>query len=51
MKNIFSFYSYKGNPEVGDTIVVPIDSAYKDDLPYWKDITQIVYQGALLQQV
>ena len=33
-KNLFSFYSDKGNPEAGDTIVVPIDSAYKDDIPY-----------------
>ncbi|MFT7246424.1 MAG: polysaccharide export outer membrane protein [Candidatus Azotimanducaceae bacterium] len=33
--------------EPGDSIVVPIDSDYKDSTTFWRDITQIVYQGAI----
>jgi len=29
----------------GDSIVVPINYEYKDDLPFWRDITSVLYQG------
>jgi polysaccharide export outer membrane protein len=31
----------------GDTIVVPVDSGYKDSLPFWRDVTQVIYQGVV----
>jgi polysaccharide export outer membrane protein len=31
----------------GDSIVVPINTEYKDSLPFWRDITQILYQGTV----
>ncbi len=31
----------------GDTIVVPVDSSYKESLVAWRDITQIIYQGVV----
>jgi polysaccharide export outer membrane protein len=31
----------------GDTIVVPVNSQYKDSIPFWRDITQIIYQGTV----
>ena len=33
--------------EPGDTIVIPVDSAYKESLVAWRDITQIFYQSAV----
>lgn len=33
--------------QAGDTIVVPVDSQYKDSIPLWRDITQIIYQGTV----
>ncbi len=37
----------KNRLEPGDTIVIPVDSAYKESLVAWKDITQIFYQSAV----
>lgn len=31
----------------GDTIVVPVDSQYKESITLWRDITQIIYQGTV----
>jgi polysaccharide export outer membrane protein len=31
----------------GDTIVVPVDSGYKESMVLWRDITQIIYQGTV----
>jgi polysaccharide export outer membrane protein len=44
-----NFFSFLGNSalQAGDTIVVPINSAYKEQLPFWRDLTQIIYQGAV----
>ena len=33
--------------EPGDTVVVPVNAGYKDQLPLWRDITQIIYQGTV----
>lgn len=35
------------NIRPGDTIVVPIDSQHKESISFWRDITQIVYQGTV----
>ena len=35
------------NIKPGDTIVVPIDSQHKESISFWRDITQIVYQGTV----
>jgi polysaccharide export outer membrane protein len=31
----------------GDTVVVPINTTYKDFVPFWRDITAILYQGTV----
>lgn len=31
----------------GDTIVVPVNTGYQDDLPFWRDVTQVIYQGVV----
>ena len=31
----------------GDTIIVPVDYAYRQALPFWRDVISIVYQGAV----
>ena len=31
----------------GDSIVVPIDGTYKDNITQWRDVTQILYQSAI----
>ena len=31
----------------GDTVVVPIDTTYKDYIPFWRDVTSILYQGTV----
>jgi polysaccharide export outer membrane protein len=28
----------------GDTIVVPLNTQYRDSLPLWRDVTAIIYQ-------
>jgi polysaccharide export outer membrane protein len=42
-----SFRASSQRLEPGDSIVVPIDSDYKDSTTFWRDITQIIYQGAI----
>ncbi|MFT6519776.1 MAG: polysaccharide export outer membrane protein [Candidatus Azotimanducaceae bacterium] len=42
-----SFRASRQTLEPGDSIVVPIDSDYKDSTTFWRDITQIIYQGAI----
>jgi len=39
----------EGNLEIlpGDTVVVPLDSAYMSNLSLWSSVTRIVYQGAV----
>jgi len=33
--------------EPGDTIIVPVDTEYKDSLSMWTAVTQIFYQSAV----
>jgi polysaccharide export outer membrane protein len=43
-----NLWHFTGNNEVldpGDTIVVPINTQYKESLASWREITQIVYQS------
>ncbi len=37
----------KMNLEPGDTVVVPVDTEYKDNLTLWAQVTQIFYQSAV----
>ena len=41
------FSRNKANLLPGDTIVVPLDTEYKDNLTLWGQITQIFYQSAI----
>lgn len=41
------FKARRAKLEAGDTIVVPVDSAYKESLTAWREITQIFYQSAV----
>jgi polysaccharide export outer membrane protein len=42
-RNIFGI---KRQPKLmaGDTIVVPLNTQYRDSLPLWRDVTAIIYQ-------
>lgn len=40
----FAVNTQRSNIEPGDTIVVPLDSTYKDNLTLWTQVTQIIYQ-------
>ena len=44
-----SLFSFASRSELmpGDTIIVPVDGAYVDALPFWRDVISIVYQGAV----
>ncbi|MDP5149825.1 SLBB domain-containing protein [Rheinheimera baltica] len=33
--------------EAGDTIIVPLDTEYRDNLSLWTQVTQIIYQSAV----
>lgn len=44
-KSSFRLFRNKPILNPGDTIVVPIDFQYKEDLTLWTDITQIIYQS------
>lgn len=46
-KSLTSFASVKTDIEAGDTIIVPVNAEYKDSIPLWRDITQIIYQGTV----
>lgn len=41
------FSSASARLQPGDTIVVPVDSQHKESIALWRDITQIIYQGAV----
>ena len=44
-KNLWRFTGNNSSLDPGDTIIVPIDTQYKDSLASWREITQIVYQS------
>lgn len=44
-RNLWRFTGDNKSLDPGDTIVVPINSQYKDSLASWREITQIVYQS------
>jgi len=33
--------------EAGDTVVVPLDTYFMDDITLWQTVTQIIYQSAV----
>lgn len=41
------FSSNKSKLEAGDTIIVPLDTAYSRPLQLWTSVTQIIYQSAV----
>lgn len=45
--SLTSFASVRTDIEAGDTIIVPVNAEYKDSIPLWRDITQIIYQGTV----
>ena len=45
--SLTSFSEADANLQPGDTIVVPVDAQYKDSIPFWRDVTQIIYQGTV----
>lgn len=45
--NRFSFARNRAALQPGDTIVVPVDTEYKDSLTLWGQVTQIFYQSAI----
>jgi polysaccharide export outer membrane protein len=44
-KNLWRFTGNNRSLDPGDTIVVPINTQYKESLASWREITQIVYQS------
>jgi polysaccharide export outer membrane protein len=44
-RNLWRFTGNNRSLDPGDTIVVPINTQYKESLASWREITQIVYQS------
>ena len=44
-RNLWRFTGNNSSLDPGDTIVVPINTEYKESLASWREITQIVYQS------
>ena len=44
-RNLWRFTGSSSSLGPGDTIVVPINTQYKESLASWREITQIVYQS------
>ncbi len=44
-RNLWTFSANHSILDPGDTVVVPIDTQYKDSLENWRELTQIVYQS------
>ena len=45
--SLTSFSQTNTQLQPGDTIVVPVNAQYKDSVPFWRDVTQIIYQGTV----
>ena len=46
-RNLWRFTGDNKSLDPGDTIVVPINTQYKESLASWREITQIVYQSVV----
>ena len=46
-RNLWRFTGDNKSLDPGDTIVVPINTQYKESLSSWREITQIVYQSVV----
>ena len=44
-RDLWRFTDNKAALDPGDTVVVPINTQYKESLASWREITQIVYQS------
>ena len=45
--SLTTFSQRNASLQIGDTIVVPVNTQYKDSVPFWRDVTQIIYQGTV----
>ena len=46
-RSLWRFTGDERSLDPGDTIVVPIDTQYKESLTTWREITQILYQSVV----
>ena len=46
-QNLWRFSQNNSSLDPGDTIVVPINTQYKESLASWREITQIIYQSVV----
>jgi polysaccharide export outer membrane protein len=42
-----SWFSNESKISAGDTVIVPLDTEYKDNLTLWSQVTQIIYNTAV----
>ena len=47
MPNESSWFTSSTQMEPGDTIIVPLDTEYKDSLTLWQQVTTIIYNSAI----
>lgn len=47
MENESHWFSNSNQIEPGDTIIVPLDTEYKDNLTLWQQVTTIIYNSAI----
>jgi protein involved in polysaccharide export with SLBB domain len=47
MPNESSWFTSNNQMEPGDTIIVPLDTEYKDSLTLWGQVTTIIYNSAI----
>lgn len=47
MPNESSWFTSNNQMEPGDTIIVPLDTEYKDSLTLWQQVTTIIYNSAI----
>lgn len=44
-KSLFRFAGGNGSLSPGDTIVVPVDAGYTDNLTLWREVTQVIFNS------
>jgi polysaccharide export outer membrane protein len=47
MQTHSSWFSNESKISAGDTVIVPLDTEYKDNLTLWSQVTQIIYNTAV----
>ena len=41
------WFSSESQISAGDTVIIPLDTEYKDNLTLWTQVTQIIYNTAV----